>query len=72
MIDNCLQQDTRYAIRDYITHHDLSEWAYDTINPPAPNIVHYFMLPSSKVSQWTRAEEDDSTSASITSESETH
>jgi|GEM_PF-5401658 len=64
MIDNFLQQDTRYAIRDYITHHDLSEWVCDTINPLAPDIVNYFMVPLSKVSDWTRAEEDDSTSAS--------
>jgi hypothetical protein len=48
-INAILTQDTRYAIRDYITHHDLSEWIFDTINPLAPNIVHYFMLPLSKV-----------------------
>jgi hypothetical protein len=64
IIDASLQQDTRYAIRDYITHHDLSGWACDTINPLAPHIVNYFMLPFSKVSEWTRAEEDNSTSAS--------
>lgn len=68
-----LTEDIRFAIRDYITKHDLTEWVYDTIQPLAPGIIHYYMIPSTalpaSVQQRQREHHSDG-STSITSDSD--